>query len=152
MSGIFSHLSRIIKAASGRLRPIVGDRRRLPRYETRRSARLFDAQTPDAGEPAVRPLLPMVGHTRDISETGLAIVVTSDLPGSQRDEIIGRELRIVLDLPSGLTHVRGKVVRAQLIPTEETEKGYLIGIRITEMNDKDWVHMVRYIVKLRQRT
>jgi hypothetical protein len=113
---------------------------------------LFDAQAPDAGEPAARPLLPMVGHTRDISETGLAIVVTSDLPGSQRDEIIGRELRIVLDLPSGLTHVRGTVVRAQLLPAEETEQGYLIGVRITQMNDKDWVHMVRYIVKLRQRT
>lgn len=152
MSGIFSHLSRIINAVAARLRPIVADRRRLPRYETRRSARLFDAQMPDTGGPAVLPLLPMVGHTRDISETGLAIVVTSDLPGSQRDAIIGRELRIVLDLPSGLTHVRGTVVRAQPLPAEESEKGYLIGVRITQMNDKDWVHMVRYIVKLRQRT
>lgn len=94
----------------------------------------------------------MVGHTRDISETGLAIVVTSDSPGSQRDALIGRELRIVLDLPAGLTHLRGIVVRAQPLSAEETEKGYLIGVRITEMNDKDWVHMVRYIVKLRQRT
>ena len=92
----------------------------------------------------------MVGHTRDISETGLAIVVTSDSPGSQRDALIGRELRIVLDLPAGLTHLRGIVVRAQ--PLSADEKGYLIGVRITEMNDKDWVHMVRYIVKLRQRT
>ncbi len=112
---------------------------------------MFDAPPPDAG-PAARPLLPMVGHTRDISETGMAIVVTSDSRVSQRDELIGRELRIVLDLPSGLTHLRGIVVRAQPLPAEEAEKGYLIGVRITEMNDKDWVHMVRYIVKLRKRT
>jgi c-di-GMP-binding flagellar brake protein YcgR len=113
---------------------------------------MFDAQARDAAGPAARPLLPMVGHTRDISETGLAIVVTSDSPGSQRDEIIGRELRIVLDLPAGLTHLRATVVRAQPLAAEESEKGYMIGVRITQMNDKDWVHMVRYIVKLRQRT
>jgi len=113
---------------------------------------MFDAQSPDAGGSAVPPLLPMVGHTRDISETGLAIVVTSDSPGSQRDGLIGRELRIVLDLPAGLTHLRGAVVRAQPLPAEESQKGYLIGVRITQMNDKDWVHMVRYIVKLRQTT
>ena len=142
----------IIKAAAARLRPIVADRRRLPRYEARRSVRMFDAQAPDAGDAAVPLLLPMVGHTRDISETGLAIVVTSDSPGSQRDGLIGRELRIVLEMPAGLTHLRGTVVRAQPLPAEESQKGYLIGVRITQMNDKDWVHMVRYIVRLRQRT
>ena len=113
---------------------------------------MFDAQIADAGAPTVPPLLPMVGHTRDISETGLAIVVTSESPVSQRDKLIGRELKIVLDLPAGLTHLRGTVVRAQPLPAEETQKGYLIGVRITEMVDKDWVNMVRYIVKLRQRT
>ena len=113
---------------------------------------MFDAQASDAAGPAVPPLLPMVGHTRDISETGLAIVVTTDSPGSQRDNLIGRELRIVLDLPNGLTHLRATVVRSQPLQAEESEKGYMIGVRITQMNDKDWVHMVRYIVKLRQRT
>ena len=113
---------------------------------------MFDALEPDAGGPGARPLLPMVGHTRDISETGLAIVVTSDSPGSHRDELIGRELRIVLDLPAGLTHLRGTVVRAQPLAAEDSEKGYLIGVRITEMNDKDWVYMVRYILKLQTKT
>lgn len=112
---------------------------------------MFDALAPDAGAPGARPLLPMVGHTRDISETGLAIVVTSDSPGSHRDELVGRELRIVLDMPAGLTHLRGTVVRAQQLAAEEGEKGYLIGLRITQMNDKDWVHMVRYILKLQKR-
>ena len=85
---------------------------------------MFDAQSPDAGGSAVPPLLPMVGHTRDISETGLAIVVTSDSPGSQRDGLIGRELRIVLDLPAGLTHLRGAVVRAQPLPAEDRRRPY----------------------------
>lgn len=133
---------------AARLRPFVGDRRRLPRYKTRRSARLFDAMAPDAAGHGAGPLLPMVGHTRDISETGLAIVVTSDSLGSRRrDELVGRELRIVLDLPAGLTHLRGTIVRGQELAGDEGDKGYLIGVHITQMNDQDWVHMVRYILK-----
>jgi c-di-GMP-binding flagellar brake protein YcgR len=111
---------------------------------------MSDAPAPDAGELGVLPLLPMVGHTRDISETGLAIVVTSDSPDSQRDELIGRELQIVIDLPDGLTHLRCTVVRLKELAAEDSEEGYLVGVRITEMNDKDWVHMVRYILTLQQ--
>ena len=111
---------------------------------------MSDAPGADAGGPRALPLLPMVGHTRDISETGLAIVVTSDSPGSPRDELVGRELQIVLDLPDGLTHLRCTVVRYKELAAEEGEEGYLIGVRITEMNDKDWVHMVRYILTFQQ--
>ncbi len=142
----------MIKAVSARLRPIVAERRRLPRYKTRRSARLFDATLPDPTGHGPRPLLPMVGYTRDISETGLAIVVTSDSLGGHTDELIGRELRIVLDLPAGLTHLRGTVVRGQQIEGEAGGRDHLIGIRITRMNDKEWADMVRYILNLQKRS
>jgi len=112
---------------------------------------MFDALATDTGEPGAQPLLPMVGHTRDISETGLAIVVTSGSPGRHRDELVGRELRIGLELPSGLTELRCTVVRTQQLAEAESDESFLLGVRITQMNDKDWVDMVRYIFKLQER-
>ncbi|MFN2491528.1 MAG: PilZ domain-containing protein [Pyrinomonadaceae bacterium] len=150
MTGQNKNLSSVLKAALAKLRPLVGERRRLPRYKTTRTARLFDA-TPELPGPGGRPLLPMVGYTRDLSETGLAIVVTSDSISGPQEELVGRELRIVLDLPDGLTHLRGTVVRGQPIEGERGGKAHLIGVRITQMNDQDWTDMVRYILNLQKR-
>lgn len=141
----------ITEAVSARLRPLVADRRRLPRYTTRRTARLFDTARLDATGQGPRPLLPMVGYTRDISETGLAIVVTSDSLGGQHDELVGRELRILLDLPDGLTQLLATVVRGIPIEEEEGAKSHLIGVRITQMDDQAWTDMVRYILNIKKR-
>ncbi|MFN2515475.1 MAG: PilZ domain-containing protein [Pyrinomonadaceae bacterium] len=140
----------ITKAVSARLRPLMAERRRLPRYTTRRTARLFDTTQPNSTGPGPRPLLPMVGYTRDISETGLAIMVTSDSLGGHHDDLIGRELRILLDLPDGLTQLLGTVVRGQPID-DEGRKSHLIGVRITQMDDQAWTDMVRYILNLQKR-
>ena len=135
----------------GRLRPLVGERRLLPRYRTRRTARLFDTTVPDPAGQGLRPLLPMVGYTRDISETGLAIVVTSDSLGGHHDDLVGRELRILLDLPDGLTQLLGTVVRGLPIDGEKSGTSYLIGVRITQMDDRAWTDMVRYILNIKKR-
>jgi hypothetical protein len=128
----------------------MAERRRLPRYRTRRTARLFDTTPADAAGQGLRPLLPMVGYTRDISETGLAIVVTSESLGAQHDQLVGRELRILLDLPDGLTQLLGIVVRGQPME-DEGGKTHLIGVRITHMNDQAWTDMVRYILNIKKR-
>jgi c-di-GMP-binding flagellar brake protein YcgR len=112
---------------------------------------MFDVLEPDAGESEGQPLPQMVGHTRDISETGLAIVVMSDSPDSHYDELVGRELRIVIDLPDGDSDLRCTVVRVKQL-AEQAENSHLIGVRIKQMNDKDWVHMIRYILTLQQST
>jgi hypothetical protein len=93
----------------------------------------------------------MVGYTRDISETGLAIVVTSDSLGGHHDDLVGRELRILLDLPDGLTQLLGIVVRGLEIDGEKGEKSYMIGVRITQMEDQAWTDMVRYILNIKKR-
>lgn len=92
----------------------------------------------------------MVGYTRDISETGLAIVVTSDSLGGHHDDLVGRELRILLDLPDGLTQLLAIVVRGQAFE-DDGRKSHLIGVRITEMNDQAWTDMVRYILNIKKR-
>jgi hypothetical protein len=112
---------------------------------------LFDTTLPDAAGQGLRPLLPMVGYTHDISETGLAIVVTSDSLGGQHDDLVGRELRILLDLPDGLSQLLGLVVRGQQFDDERGRTSYLIGIRITQMDDKAWTDMVRYILNIKKR-
>lgn len=93
----------------------------------------------------------MVGYTRDISETGLAIVVTSDSLGGHHDDLVGRELRILLDLPDGLTQLLGTVVRGLQIDEEKGGTSYLIGVRITHMDDRAWTDMVRYILNIKKR-
>lgn len=143
LSKFYKKLSGWADSITGRMRPIVMDRRRYPRHETKRMARLFDVTPPSEG--GAPPLLPMAGFTRDISDTGMAIIVAANsLSGHYRD-VAGRRLRIMVDFPSGLVQIHATAVRCQQLGEKGKEKEFLIGVHITEMSNHDWVNMVRYI-------
>jgi hypothetical protein len=93
--------------------------------------------------------LRLVGHTRNISETGLAFIVPTLRIGDQFAHVIGSRLRITLYLPSGHVEIRAMPVRYERLPPEDAERGYLIGVRIAEMADDEWVRVVEYVRSLR---
>jgi PilZ domain len=88
----------------------------------------------------------MEGYTRNLSETGLAIVVPSLHFGGRYLNVVGSPLHIQLALPQGRVRIRATPVRCERL---EDEEGYLIGVRITEMNDSEWVKLVQYVRALR---
>ena len=103
-----------------------------------------DAQQQQAASPAL-----LEGYTRNLSETGLALVVPSLQLGGRYFNLVGSPLHIVLELPGGRVRIRATPVRCERLDEKEGEEGYLIGLRITEMNDSEWVKLVQYVRTLR---
>ena len=126
-----------IRYLLGRLRGVVGDRRRAPRYE----ARLFFSVSVLGGEEGsdgVRPPRTLVGRTRNLSESGLALIVPSLSLGAASLDAKDSTLRVMLDLPSGKKiEIHVTPVRSQRLGEKDEGSGYFIGVLITHMGDEE---------------
>jgi hypothetical protein len=89
--------------------------------------------------------LRLVGRTRNISETGLAFVVPTLRIGDEFARAIGSPLLVTLYLPSGRVEIHATPVSYEPLPPSPSERGYLIGVRVTEMADDEWVRLVKYV-------
>ena len=87
---------------------------------------------------------PIMGRTRDLSETGLSLFLPSLRLGREQISAANFPLRIVLSLPDGIAVVQAVAVRADEVSTPE--RGFLIGARIKKMNERD---RKRYLALLR---
>jgi c-di-GMP-binding flagellar brake protein YcgR len=126
----------LIRAIAARVREYVGNRRRAQRYHVRLSVSVAPA-------PKARPVRVSVdrnalyGHTRDISSTGLALI----LPAIRISNVYlageGRELEILLEHEDDPVVVYATPVRYEKLDEEAEEKGYLLGVQIVEMSDAD---------------
>ncbi|HEX8144730.1 MAG TPA: PilZ domain-containing protein [Pyrinomonadaceae bacterium] len=126
------------------------ERRSAPRCEAQLDARLLFSLSLQATEGRVATLPPhLEGYTRNLSETGLALVVPSLLFGGHYLNVVGSPLHIMLELPDGTVRIRATPLRCERLKDEESETGYLVGVRITEMNDSEWVRLVQYVRTLR---
>lgn len=111
------------------------ERRAAPRYTTHLEKRL-SVQLQFADLKLERPRAPhdlsLSGYTRDVSESGLGVI----LPGVRiaGRSIIGadRALRLLLGLPGGVVEMSAEAVRH--VPLEGDEPGYLVGIQIRDMS------------------
>lgn len=135
------------------------ERRGATRYAAQLDARLLfqlsvESPAPGTGNgddlaDTAPQTLKLVGHTRNISEAGLAFVVPTLRIGDRFARVLGRQLRITLYLPSGQVEILGTPVRYEQLPPTDPERGYIIGVRIVEMADDEWVRMVKYVRTLR---
>jgi hypothetical protein len=92
-----------------------------------------------------RRLPSLNGHTLDISNTGLALIVPAIRIGEHYLAGADRRLHVKLELPSGPVEMRLATVRYESL---EDESGYLIGARILEMSDTDRVSFEKYVAKI----
>lgn len=128
----------------------MSERRSAPRCEAHLEARLlFSLSLRGTGERAAAFPSLLEGYTRNLSETGLALIVPSLHFGGQYLNVVGSTLHICLELPGGNVPIRATPVRCERLDDNGRETGYLIGVRITEMNDSEWVRLVQYVRALR---
>ena len=92
-----------------------------------------------------RPAMKLNGRTRNISETGLALLVSTIRKGDNHLAARNRRLLIVLELPSGPIRVQAAPVRYERL---RSGTGYLLGARIISMSDSDRVRFLRYLHRL----
>lgn len=149
-----------IRFVFARLRQWLFNRRPAPRYPVYLTAQvqprlLLSISLPDAQKGTSQFLGPLklIGSTRNISQSGLAVVVPS-LRLSRR--LITEEdcpLRIVLDIhPHGVVGMEAVTVRSERVDEKEIEAGYLIGVKITDMDDSDRNRYLEYLESLAPKT
>ena len=131
-----------ISSIINRVRWFAADRRRFPRLKAQRKARLMFSVSVIGAEG--ERMVPVEGHTLDISENGLALVVRSLRIGDNLLTDADCTLRIVLlDIPSGQVEIHATPVRYELVggPVEE----HLIGVEIKHMNESDRYRFISYL-------
>jgi hypothetical protein len=142
----------LIRSIAGRLRSFVGNRRAAPRYMTHLEAGLaLSVALPNAKPKAqanTGQSLRLAGYTRDISATGLALIVPAIRIGGQYITGENRTLEIILKLPSGQIQVQATPARYSPLEEDGTDTGYLIGVQITGMSDEDRARFNAYLETL----
>jgi hypothetical protein len=141
----------LIRSIASRLRSFVGNRRAAQRYMTHLEAGLALSVALPGAKPrgeATGKALKLAGYTRDISATGLALIVPAIRIGGQYITGENRTLDITLKLPSGQIQVQATPVRYSPLEEEGTDTGYLIGVQIKDMSDKDRLIFDAYLETL----
>jgi c-di-GMP-binding flagellar brake protein YcgR len=140
----------LIRSIAARLRSIVGNRRRSPRLKARLPVTVSIAlRKKAAAAVAAKPAPTLSGHTRDLSATGLALILPSILLGEQHLTGEGRTLVITLELPTGPIKIEAVPARYERLEEEATEKLYLIGARFTAMTQEDWTRLEEFLKTLK---
>jgi hypothetical protein len=136
----------LVRSIIARLRGAVGNRRRAKRYRVRLalSVSLLDVKVVAESAIARRP--PKIeGHTRDLSATGIGLVVPTIRVGEYYLTGQGRRLLLTLELPTGPLSIHVHPVRYEQLDEGSTETGYIIGAQITEMSDADRARFNAYL-------
>lgn len=143
----------LIRSIANRLRELVGNRRRAPRYITHLEVGLaLSVSLPGAKTGAAREgkQLRLTGYTRDISASGLALIVPSIRIGGQYITDSNRTLQITLKLPTGQIEIQGIPVRYSPLDEDANDTGYLIGVQIESMTEDDRARFDAYLQTLTQ--
>jgi len=131
---------------ASRLRQFFGDRRRARRV----TARLPITVGPSGLRTGngFRRQVSVEGHTLDISTSGLALIVPAIRIGEHYLTGEDRRLWLKLELPEQTIDIQVAPVRYESLDSHETERGYLIGVTITEMTDEHRAIYNQYVQRL----
>ena len=122
-----------------------GGRRQSPRCAARLYLSLRFGLSLLDGSDTDAPVTELRGETRDLSETGLSVSLPSNHIGEQYFNVVGCTLRVTLELPDGPVEIRATPKWCRWFWEGETARSYLLGLRIIEMTDEEWVRLVRYV-------
>jgi hypothetical protein len=130
-----------------RMRQVVGDRRRAKRRRARVGFSL-SLSSPAKGLNGSRRQMSMEGHTLDLSETGLALIVPAITLGKHHLVGENRSLNLSLELPVGPIEIQVAPVRYESLEEHKSETGYLIGVKIVNLSDEDRAKFEEYVAGL----
>lgn len=140
---------KLMSSIVGRTRKLLGTYIHARRQDVRLplSVSLLDAKTMTVSEP-YSPA--MTGYLRDISKTGLSLIVPSIRFGNHFLLSGHDPLRVILELPNGTINIQVAPVRYDRLYEEQGERQYLIGARIMEITTSDREHLTRYIQQVKK--
>lgn len=121
----------------------VGRERRLkPRYNASLPCSLA---LPAAERDILFPHERLECRTRDISESGVGLAVTSIYLGYACVLDEGRTLELSVELPDGTVRITGTTAHYLRTGEGEEEASYVVGLRILSMSEKDRAAFLSYL-------
>jgi len=132
----------------------VIERRSAVRYNVERAARLLFTTAPSAvsADQSAQPTPSIIGHTRDISATGLSLIV----PGVHENDLkfFGQRgsVRIILSLPTTMIDIELEPIRYEWLFAQGEKRGYVGGASITNISDGDREQLNDYLGVVRNPT
>ena len=130
-------MAELIRSIAARFREYLGNRRRAPRRKLRLSVRVSPVKAARPARVSTTESDALYGYTRDISSSGLALI----LPAIRINNIylMGEErtLEILIEDESEPIVLYGEAARYEKLEEGKADKGYLIGVRITGMSPED---------------
>jgi hypothetical protein len=143
-------MAELARTFVSRLRQFFGDRRGTKRQQAHLPFSLSLASS-RLSRKGSRRVTSVGGHTLDISTTGIALVVPAIRIGEHYLVADNRRLEVTLELPVKPIEMGVIPVRYESLEEHETEIGYLIGARITDMSEEHRSRFNEYIRKLLKR-
>ena len=127
---------------------VRGESRKAPRFKAKLEVTLktdTSILSYNPNDQAEQFPLNLLGHTENVSETGLAVVV----PFIPVDEAFckdgQRTLQIGLSLPTGPVTLQATPVHCEPLDSNDPVHGYLVGVRILQMNAVDQERYQTYL-------
>ena len=131
-----------------RLRQYVGDRRTSRRQSVRLEFSLsLVSSTKNLN--GTRRIEKMEGHTLDLSENGMALIVPRITLGDHHLVSENRGLNVILNLPDGPVEMQTRPVRYKRLEEQKYEMGYLIAVKIVTMAADERARFSEYVESLR---
>ena len=130
-------------------REVNFDRRETSRCEVRLKVviRFSLSSLSDAASGSVADDSEIIGETLNLSETGMAVCLPSNRIGNRFLSVAGCKLVLTLTLPTGPVQVQATPRWCDQLATSEASTCYVIGLRVTKMDDEQWVKLARYVRK-----
>lgn len=136
----------LIRSLETNVRKFVRSVRQSPRHRPRLP---FTLSMLDHGADRIsRNARRVNGYTRNISETGMALIVPAIRNGDNHLAARNRKLLIVLELPTGPIRLQAAPIRYERIKRNTGESGYLLGVRIVSMSDNHKHLFLKYLNRL----
>jgi hypothetical protein len=92
----------------------------------------------------------MAGYLRDVSKTGLSLVVPSLRFGNRFLVSQYHPLGVTVELPDGVVDIQVAPVRYDKLNAAQGEHGYLIGGRIMRITEADRQRLARHIQQMKK--
>jgi hypothetical protein len=122
-----------------------GQRRAAPRHRAELKVRLTLRDSLLSPDSSASGSVTVNGSTRDLSATGMAIIVPSSRIVDLYLTDEGAALRVELSIPSGIVEIDATAARYERLG----KQGYLIGAHIAQISDREWSRYVAYLRTLR---
>ncbi len=141
-------MSELLRAIVARMRAYVGSRH-APRQRLRLPCRVSLLELTARGENSPRTS-PLDGYTRDLSTSGLALILPAVRVGGRYLTGPDVTLSILLEHPAGPLALLATPVRYEQLGSDDAEQGYLIGVHLKEMSAADRARYEAYLAQSRQ--